>query len=116
MPLRRRWALAMLCAAVGWMAGGAVCAGGGSSVPVQFRNPDDLGVGKLLVASRGMGDDSFAGTVILLVRFDAERGVQGLVLNRRTDVPISEVTGNAGCFCQVDDCCATTSLSTHLSV
>ena len=91
MPLRKRLARAMLFAAVGWMAAGAVCVGGGLPVPVQFRNPDDLAVGKLLVASRGMGDDSFAGTVILLVRFDAERGVQGLVLNRRTDVPISEV-------------------------
>ena len=61
-----------------------------SWVPIQFKNPKDLGVGKLLVASRGLGDPSFAKTVILLVRYD-EKGVLGLVLNRRTDVPLSRV-------------------------
>jgi putative AlgH/UPF0301 family transcriptional regulator len=59
-------------------------------VPVQFKDPKDLGVGKLLVASRGLGDPLFAGTVILLVRFD-EKGVLGLILNRRTKVPLSQV-------------------------
>jgi putative transcriptional regulator len=59
-------------------------------VPIQFKNPKDLSVGKLLVASRGLGDPRFAGTVILLVHYD-EKGVLGLVLNRRTDVPISRV-------------------------
>jgi putative transcriptional regulator len=60
------------------------------SLPIQFRNPRDLGIGKLLVASRGLGDPNFAGTVVLLVRYD-ENGVVGLVLNRRTDVPLSQV-------------------------
>jgi putative transcriptional regulator len=59
-------------------------------VPVQFKNPKDLGTGKLLVASRGLGDPRFAGTVILLVHYDAD-GVVGLILNRRTAVPLSEV-------------------------
>jgi putative transcriptional regulator len=61
-----------------------------SLLPIQFRNPKDLGVGKLLVAGRGMGDPRFAGTVILLVHYDQD-GVVGLVLNRRTAVPLSEV-------------------------
>jgi putative transcriptional regulator len=61
-----------------------------SFLPIQFKNPKDLGVGKLLVASRGLGDPHFAGTVILLVHYD-ENGVVGLVLNRRTDVPLSQV-------------------------
>ena len=61
-----------------------------SFLPVQFKNPKDLGIGKLLVASRGLGDPRFAGTVILLVHYD-EKGVVGLVLNRRTDVPLSQV-------------------------
>ena len=60
-------------------------------VPAQFSNPDSLGVGKLLVAKRGVPDLTFAETVILLVRYDPERGVQGLVLNRRMDIPISKV-------------------------
>ncbi|MGO9436156.1 MAG: YqgE/AlgH family protein [Terracidiphilus sp.] len=61
-----------------------------SILPIQSKNPKDLGIGKLLVASRGLGDPHFAGTVILLVHYD-ENGVVGLVLNRRTDVPLSRV-------------------------
>jgi putative AlgH/UPF0301 family transcriptional regulator len=59
-------------------------------LPVQFKNPKDLGVGKLLVASRGLGDPDFARTVVLLVRYD-EKGALGLILNRRTTVPLSRV-------------------------
>jgi putative transcriptional regulator len=62
----------------------------GSFLPIQFRSPESLGAGKLLVASRGMGDPNFAKTVILLVRYDGD-GVLGLVLNRRTNVPLSKV-------------------------
>jgi putative AlgH/UPF0301 family transcriptional regulator len=58
--------------------------------PVQSRNPVDLGPGKLLVASRELADPNFAETVILLVHCDTE-GVVGLMLNRRTDLPISRV-------------------------
>jgi putative AlgH/UPF0301 family transcriptional regulator len=61
-----------------------------SFLPIQFKNPKDLGIGKLLVASRGLGDPHFARTVILLVHYD-ENGAVGLVLNRRTDVPLSQV-------------------------
>ena len=59
-------------------------------LPVQSRNPGDLGPGKLLVASRGLEDPNFAETVILLVHYDTD-GVVGLMLNRRTDLPISRV-------------------------
>ena len=59
-------------------------------LPIQFEKPEDLGVGKLLVASRGLGDTSFARTVVLLVHYD-ENGAVGLVLNRRTDIPLSRV-------------------------
>jgi putative AlgH/UPF0301 family transcriptional regulator len=59
-------------------------------LPVQSRNPSDLGPGKLLVASRELGDPNFAETVILLVHYDTE-GVIGLMLNRRTELPISRV-------------------------
>ena len=60
------------------------------SLPIQFKNPQDLGVGKLLVSSRGLSDPDFARTVVLLVRYD-EKGALGLILNRRTDVPLSQV-------------------------
>jgi len=59
-------------------------------LPVQSRKPNDLGPGKLLVASRELADPNFAETVILLVHYDSE-SVVGLMLNRRTDVPISRV-------------------------
>ena len=58
--------------------------------PVQSKNSTSLGAGKLLVASRNLGDPHFAKTVILLARYDAQ-GVLGLILNRRTDVPLSRV-------------------------
>ena len=59
-------------------------------LPIQFKNPKDLGVGKVLVAGRGLGDPNFAGTVVLLVHFDG-KGAVGMILNRRTDVPLSRV-------------------------
>jgi len=59
-------------------------------LPAQSRNPKDVGIGKLLVASRTLGDPNFAETVVLLVRCNSD-GVVGLVLNRRTDVPLSRV-------------------------
>ncbi|MGA7137038.1 MAG: YqgE/AlgH family protein [Terriglobales bacterium] len=57
-------------------------------LPVQSKNAKDLGTGRLLVASRGLADPFFAKTVVLLVHYDAD-GVAGLILNRRTDVPLS---------------------------
>jgi putative transcriptional regulator len=58
----------------------------------QSMQPADLAAGKLLVASRDLPDPSFAKTVILLVQYD-EDGVVGLILNRRSKVPISRVLG-----------------------
>jgi len=59
-------------------------------LPVQSKNAKALGAGKLLVASRDLADPHFAETVVLLVHYDAQ-GVVGLILNRRTDVPLSRV-------------------------
>jgi len=59
-------------------------------LPVQSKNPKDLSAGKVLVASRSLADPNFAETVVLLVHCDAD-GVVGLVLNRRTDLPVSRV-------------------------
>src|SRR5215470_17377910 len=57
-------------------------------LPIQTRNPKGLAAGKLLVASRDLGDPNFAHTVVLLIHYDTQ-GVVGLVLNRRTDIPLS---------------------------
>jgi len=56
-----------------------------------FSQTDDLAIGKLLVASRDLGDPNFAKTVILLVHYSEGQGAVGLVVNKRTDVPISRV-------------------------
>jgi putative transcriptional regulator len=60
-------------------------------LPVQSSNDTkDLRAGKLLVASRDLHDPNFAKSVILLVHYD-DQGVVGLILNRRTDVALSQV-------------------------
>lgn len=59
-------------------------------LPVVSKNPKDLAAGKLLVASRDLGDPDFVETVVLLVHYDAQ-GAVGLILNRRTNVPLSRV-------------------------
>ncbi len=50
----------------------------------------DLAAGRFLVARRDLPDPNFAETVILLVQYD-EDGVMGLVINRRTKLPLSRV-------------------------
>jgi putative transcriptional regulator len=55
----------------------------------QSARAKDLAAGKLLVASRQLQDPNFARSVVLLVEYQ-EDGVVGLVLNRRTRIPISQ--------------------------
>ena len=50
-----------------------------------------LAPGTFLVASRELGDPNFYQTVILLVHYDEEKGAMGLIINRRTDLPLSRV-------------------------
>jgi len=52
---------------------------------------DDLAPGKFLVAGRDLRDPNFAEAVVLLVDYDADHGAMGLIINRRTDVPLSKV-------------------------
>lgn len=61
---------------------------------VSARAEDDLAPGKFLVAGRELADPNFAEAVVLLVDYDAEHGAMGLIVNRRTDVPISRVFGD----------------------
>jgi len=59
-------------------------------VQAQSTRPADLAAGKLLVASPDLPDPNFAKTVVLLVQYDAD-GVVGLILNRRSKIPVSRV-------------------------
>ena len=61
---------------------------GGSAASAQSTRESDLGIGKLLVASRDLSDPAFAESVILVIHYD-EGGTVGLMVNRRTEVPIS---------------------------
>jgi putative AlgH/UPF0301 family transcriptional regulator len=56
--------------------------------PAQSKRVRDIAVGKLLVAPRDALDPRFAQTVILLVQRERQ-GAVGLIVNRRTPVPIS---------------------------
>ena len=56
----------------------------------SIQEPQRFRYWKVARRNRGLGDPHFAGTVILLVHYD-ENGVVGLFLNRRTDVPLSQV-------------------------
>ena len=51
---------------------------------------DDLS-GRLLVATPLLGDPNFRRTVVLVVEDEPEEGTLGVVLNRPTEVPVSEV-------------------------
>jgi putative transcriptional regulator len=59
-----------------------------SGLVLPAQSTEDLGIGKILVAKRDAPDSTFADTVILVVRY-TRGGTVGLMLNRRTDVPVS---------------------------
>jgi putative transcriptional regulator len=52
---------------------------------------DDLAPGKFLVASKELGDPNFAESVVLLLQHDTDKGTMGLIINRRSDVPLSRL-------------------------
>jgi len=56
----------------------------------QMGRVKDLAPGTLLVAARRLGDPNFIETVIVLVDH-SDDGTMGLVVNRRTSVPLSRV-------------------------
>lgn len=59
-------------------------------MPAPAQAPE-LAAGTFLVSSRELGDPNFSETVILLLRYDEEQGAMGLIVNRRTDLPLSRV-------------------------
>ncbi len=76
------------------VAGGvaAMLAAGSESRPQPGRDVlvRELAAGKLLVAARNLPDPNFAETVVLLVQYSRD-GAAGIVLNRRSRVPLSRV-------------------------
>jgi putative transcriptional regulator len=78
---------------------GALLAAGACCLAAQSKKPQDLAVGKILVTPRDSPDPLFEQSVILLVRYSETESL-GLVVNRRTTVPVSNVLravhGSAG--------------------
>ena len=56
----------------------------------QYRKEIELARGNLLIADKNMRDQTFGNTVILLLNRD-EKGVIGIILNRKSNIPVSEV-------------------------
>jgi hypothetical protein len=77
----------------------AVLLAGACGLAAQSKMPEDLAAGKILVATRDAPDPLFTESVVLLVRYN-ETGALGLMVNRRTTVPISralsDLQGAAG--------------------
>ncbi|MGA7409251.1 MAG: YqgE/AlgH family protein [Bryobacteraceae bacterium] len=57
----------------------------------QYGTSDAPAVGRILVASEKLGDPNFRESVVLIIRFDSEKGTLGLIINRRSKVPISRI-------------------------
>jgi putative transcriptional regulator len=57
----------------------------------QYSAQPQLETGQLLVASEKLGDPNFAETVVLLIQHDEDEGTVGLVINHRSQVPLSQV-------------------------
>ncbi|MGD1071266.1 MAG: YqgE/AlgH family protein [Bryobacteraceae bacterium] len=64
-----------------------------ASLPAQSRKAEDLAVGKLLVVPRDAPDPLFAESVVLLVHYDRGSSL-GLIVNRRSTVPIARALHN----------------------
>ena len=63
-----------------------------SNLPrAQYRAEDQLSIGSLLVASEKLGDPHFAESVVLILEHDGDKGTLGVIINRRSEVPLSRV-------------------------
>ena len=87
-PARVLW----IAAALVLMAGAVNAARWRLLVPAQAgTRVKELAAGKILVARRELLDPHFAETVVLLVQYD-QKGTVGLIINRKTKIPISKLS------------------------
>jgi len=63
---------------------------------------DDLARGKFLIAPRDSQDPNFSGTVVLLIHYDDD-GAVGLVINRPTKLPLSQLFDGIKAARKIDD-------------
>ncbi len=57
----------------------------------QYEPQQSVSVGSILVAKEKLGDPNFAESVVLIVQYDEDEGTLGIVINRPSDVPLSQV-------------------------
>jgi putative transcriptional regulator len=62
----------------------------------QYVGPQPPAAGKFLVATDKLGDPNFSESVVLVTQYSPDDGTIGLVVNRRTDVPLSRVFPKKG--------------------
>jgi putative transcriptional regulator len=67
----------------------------GPEPALRFRRPEGSLLGSLLVATPALRDPSFERSVVLMVAHEPG-GAMGVVINRATEVPVSEVLGDWG--------------------
>lgn len=74
----------------------AACRAAGPDQGSRFQVAQDgpqqkLSVGSILVANEKLGDPNFAESVVLVLQRDEQEGTLGIVINRRSDVPLSKL-------------------------
>jgi putative transcriptional regulator len=87
--MRVRAALVVALASVTCMA--TLSRDRGNSPRVHYRAEDQLGIGSLLVASEKLRDPNFAESVVLILEHDEDNGTLGVIINRRSEFPLSRV-------------------------
>lgn len=68
-----------------------LCSGKGKWRNTQYGSEGQLSVGDILVANEKLADPNFAESVVLIVHYDDEDGAVGLVINRRTEIRLSQI-------------------------
>lgn len=63
----------------------------GNEAVAQFGQPQHPAAGQFLVATDKLEDPNFAETVVLIIQYDEEQGTVGVIVNRRSQVPLSKV-------------------------
>ncbi len=72
-----------------YLAGLPTC--NGNSRDAQYRSEQQLSIGDILVANEKLADPNFAESVVLIVHYDDDEGTVGLIINRQTEIPLSQI-------------------------
>jgi putative transcriptional regulator len=68
----------------------------GNRAVAQFTQTQHPAAGQFLVATDKLDDPNFAETVVLIIQYDEDEGTVGVIVNRRSQVPLSKVFSKKG--------------------